>query len=65
VVCHDLQGRVLHMSSQISRPCSPNVGEAPAAQLACSIASTLSFDKFILEDDSEVVVNALQNPNSI
>ena len=53
------------MSSQISPSCSPNVGEARAAQLACSIASTLSFDKFILKGDSEVVVHALQNPNSI
>jgi hypothetical protein len=30
-VCRDSQGRVLHMSSQISSPCSPNVGEARAA----------------------------------
>jgi hypothetical protein len=53
------------MFSQISLPCSPNVGEARAAQLAYALASTLSIDKFILEGDSEVVVYALQNPNSI
>ena len=53
------------MSSQISPPCFPNVGEAWAAQLACSIASSLSYDKFILEGDSKVVVHALKNPNSI
>jgi hypothetical protein len=53
------------LSSHISSPCSPNVGEARATLLACSIASFNSFDKFILEGDFEVVVHALQNPNSI
>jgi hypothetical protein len=42
-----------------------NVGEARAALLACSLASSYSFDKFILEGGSKVVVHALQNPNSI
>jgi hypothetical protein len=65
VVYRDSRGQVLHMSSQISPPCSPNVGEAQAAQLACSIASSLSYDKFILKGDSQVVVHALKNPNSI
>jgi hypothetical protein len=65
VVCRDSQGWILHLSSHISSPCTPNVGEAHAALLAYSIASSFSFDKFILEDDSEVVVHALQNPNSI
>jgi hypothetical protein len=49
VICHDSQGQVLHMSSQISPSCSPNVGEARAAQLACSIADSLSYNHFILE----------------
>jgi hypothetical protein len=53
------------MSSQISPPCSPNVGEARAAQLPCSLAASLSYDKFILGGDSEVVVHALKSPNSI
>ena len=60
VVCCDSLGWVLHLSSQISPLCSPNVGEAHAALLACSIASSLSFDKFILEGDSEVAVHALK-----
>jgi hypothetical protein len=64
-VCRDSRGRILHLSSHISSPCSPNVGEACAALLACSVANSNSFDKFILEGDSEVVVHALQNPNSI
>jgi hypothetical protein len=51
VICHDSQGQVLHMSSQISPSCSPNVGEARAAQLACSIADSLSYNHFILEGD--------------
>jgi ribonuclease HI len=65
VVCHDSGGQVLHMSSQISPSCSSNVGEAQAAQLACSIAAKLSYNQFILEGDSEVMVHALNNPNSI
>jgi hypothetical protein len=65
VVCCDSHGRVLHLSSQVSPPCTPNVGEAHAALLACSTARSLSFDKFILEGDSEVMVHALLNPNSI
>ena len=64
-ICRDSKGQVLHMFSQISPPCSPNVGEALAAQLACSLATTFSIYHFILEGDSEVVVHALQNPNSI
>jgi ribonuclease HI len=65
MVCRDSKGRILHLSSQISSSCTPNVGEARAALLACSISASLSFDNFILEGDSEVVVHALQNPNSV
>jgi hypothetical protein len=64
VICRDSQGQVLHLSSQISPPCSPNVGEARAAQLACYVATALSYNHFILEGDSEVVIHALNNPNS-
>jgi hypothetical protein len=53
------------MFSKISPPSTPNVGEALAAQLACSLAAMFSFDHFILKGDSEVVIHALQNPNSI
>ena len=52
------------MISQIS-PCSFNVGEALAVQLAISLASFFHIDRFILECDSEVVIHALQNSNSI
>jgi hypothetical protein len=50
------------MLSQSSPPCSPNVGEALAAQLTCSLTTTYSINHFILEGDSEVVIHALQNP---
>jgi hypothetical protein len=53
------------MSSQISPSCSPNVGKARAAQMACSIAASLSYNQFILEGEPEVVVHALNNPNSV
>jgi hypothetical protein len=53
------------MSSQISPSYSPNVGKARVAQLACSIAASLSYNQFIHEGDSKVVVHALNNPNSI
>jgi ribonuclease HI len=65
VVCRDSTGRILHLSTDLSSSCTPNVGEARAALLACSIAVSLSFDKFILEGDSEVVVLSLQHPNSV
>ena len=64
-VCRDSKGTILHMLSEISLPCTPNVGEARAAQLACTMATSLSFEKFILEGDSEIVIHALQNPKSI
>jgi hypothetical protein len=44
------------MSYHISSPCSPNVGEALAAQLAISLACFLKLDRFILEGDSAVVI---------
>jgi hypothetical protein len=59
------QGQVLHISSQISPSCSPNVDEAQAAQFACSIAVSLFYNHFILEGDSKVVIHALNNPNLV
>jgi hypothetical protein len=65
VVCRDSKGQVLHIFSQISPSCSPNVGESLVAQLTISLASFFLINRFILEGDSEVAVHALQNPNSI
>jgi hypothetical protein len=42
---------------------SPNMGEALAARLATSLASSLHLKWFILEGDSQVVILALQKPN--
>jgi hypothetical protein len=64
-VCRDNKGHILYATSQISRSCSPNEGEAMAAQLAFSVAKSLNMDHFIIEGDSEVVVNSLNNPNLI
>jgi len=61
-VYRNSQGRILCMTSQLSPPCHPNYGEALAANLAISLASSLQLDHFILEDDSQVVLLALQNP---
>jgi hypothetical protein len=39
-----------------------NMGEALAAQLAISVASSFSFNRFILEGDSLVVIQSLNSP---
>jgi hypothetical protein len=61
-ICRNSDGTIIHMASLISPPCSPNLGEALAAQLAISIASSSSFDRFILEGDSLVVIQSLKSP---
>jgi hypothetical protein len=62
-VCRNSEGRILHMASQISSPCNPNYGEALAAKLAISLATSLHLDHFILEGDSQVVISTLRHPN--
>jgi hypothetical protein len=47
-VCRNSEGRIFHMASQISSPCNPNYGEALAAKLAVSLATSLHLDHFIL-----------------
>jgi len=44
-------------------PCQPNYGEALAAKLAVSMASSHHLDLFILEGYSQVVIFALHNPS--
>ena len=63
-VCRSSDGTIIHMASLISPPCSPNMGEALAAQLAISVACSLNLDQFILKGDSEVVIQALNFPFS-
>jgi ribonuclease HI len=64
-ICRDDKGHILRAISQISDSCSPNEGEAMAAQLAISLALSLKKDRFIIEGDSKVVVLSLKNPNFI
>jgi hypothetical protein len=64
-MCCNSDGQIIHMSSQISPSCTPNIGEALAAQLAISLACSFSLDQFILEGDSAVVIQALNHPFSV
>ena len=63
-VCRDSDGKILHLASLISSPCSANEGEALAAQLAISLACSLHFERFILEGDSAVVIQSLNQTSS-
>jgi hypothetical protein len=53
------------MVTQIQSKCTPNKGEALAAQLAISPAYSLRLSHFILESDSQVVILALQKPTIV
>jgi hypothetical protein len=64
-ICRDDKGHILQAISQINISCSPNVGEAMAAQLAILLALSLKKDRFIIEGNSEVVVLSLKNPNFV
>jgi len=63
VVCRNSQGKILQTESIISLPCTPNEGEALAAQLAISLAISLKLTLVIFEGDSQIVILALQNPS--
>lgn len=62
-VCRNHQGKILKTKSLINLPCTPNVGEALAAQLAISLAISLNLTQVIFEGDSQIVIFALQNPS--
>jgi hypothetical protein len=61
-VCRNYDEKIIHFSSLISSSCSTNVGEALVMQLAISLACFLNLDWFILEGDSAVVIQALNQP---
>ena len=61
-ICRNSDGQIIHMSSQISPPCSLNMWEALAAWLTISLACSLKLYQFILEGDSVVVIQALNHP---
>lgn len=58
-ICRDHEGKVIKMTSQIQSNCSPNKGEALAAHLVVSLASSLHLNRFIIEGDSQVVILTL------
>jgi hypothetical protein len=64
-ICLNSSGHIIHTISQISLPYSPNEREALATQLAISLANSLHLNRFILERDSELMIQVLQNPNCI
>jgi ribonuclease HI len=44
---------------------TPNEGEAMAAKLAISVAKSLNMDHFIIEGDSEVVIDQLSQQSKL
>jgi hypothetical protein len=61
VVYRNSKGNIIKAISQINPPCDPNYGEALVAQLATSLATSMNLKNFIIEEDSQVVIIALQN----
>jgi hypothetical protein len=51
------------MMAEINPPCSPNLSEATAAQLAITLASSLKLNKVIIEGDSQTVISAMIQPD--
>jgi hypothetical protein len=64
-ICRDHRGKMIKMTIQIQSNCSPNKGEALAAQLAISLASSLHLNHFVIEGDYQVVIIALQQPTIV
>jgi hypothetical protein len=64
-VCRDSHGNIIKSVSQINPPCDPIFGEALAARLAASLASSLNLSKFTIEGDSHIVIMALQHPSIV
>jgi hypothetical protein len=62
-VCRDSAGKIIKALSQTNPPCDPNFGEALAARLVVSLATSLQLKIFCLEGDSLVVISALNNPS--
>jgi hypothetical protein len=65
VVCRDEKGSIISSCYQYSPPCEPSVGEAQAALLAISLASSSKLVNFVLEGDSAIVINSLKDPSTI
>lgn len=63
VVCSNHKGHIIRMISEISAPCFPNYGEALAAQLAVTLATSLKLGRFIIEGELQGTSLALQQPS--
>ena len=62
VAVHDSQGNVIaSLSKQAPLPFSSDIVEAMAATRALVIAQELGIVEFVLEGDSEVVINSLRS----
>ena len=62
VVVHDSHGNaIVSLSKQAPLPFSPVIVEATAAARAITFAQELSLNKFMIEGDSEAVINTLQS----
>jgi hypothetical protein len=61
-VCRDHSGIIIKASSKISPPCDLNYGEALAAHLTLSLATSLQLKNFTLEGDSQIVISTLNFP---
>jgi hypothetical protein len=64
-VCRNSTGKIIKILSQVRPPCSPAYGEAQAALLACTLATSLHFGNFVIKGDSSTVIYALQNPSIV
>ena len=65
VVCRNENGTIISSCFQYSPSCDPSVGEAQAALLAASLASSLKLVNFVLDGDSAIVINSLKDPSSV
>lgn len=63
-VCRDSEGHVLFVRTKRLPPCSPLMGEAWAALYVAQEAFLLPTQGIILEGDSLLVIEAIQNPSS-
>ena len=62
VVVHDCQGKAIDsLSEQAPLPFLPVIMEAMAAARVMSFAQELGITEFMLEGDSEVVINTLRS----
>ncbi|GLT64042.1 hypothetical protein SLA2020_365590 [Shorea laevis] len=55
-VCRNSIGNIISAVSQVNPPCVPIFGEALAARLAVTLASSLKLKSFILEGDSALLL---------